>query len=283
MTPPLPARRRSTTEERSCRPGGPVRHVDLLVLSDVHLGAEGSRAEHLLDYLAAIRPQAVVLNGDIVDAWEFDRRYWPHAHAQVVRRLLQLAASGVSVHYVTGNHDAVLRGYGPLTFASVHVVDELELELDGRRVWFVHGDRIEESMRLPRWRTAIGTWFYDGFVGIDNLVNRARRSLGMPRVSIASRLKWLFPCAGEHVERFEAACAQAAIERGVDAVVTGHIHHPSMAEFEHDGKRALYLNSGDWVESLSALEFHDGEWRVARWAPATEATGEVGEFSPQPA
>ncbi|MBA3685002.1 MAG: metallophosphoesterase family protein, partial [Planctomycetes bacterium] len=136
------------------------RSVDLAVISDVHLGTPSCKAEALLGYLDDLRPAELVLNGDIVDLRELRRGFWPAAHTEVMRRLLAFAADGVPVHYVTGNHDHVLRLFSSFKAGSIHLVDHLERNLGGRRTWFLHGDLIEKGMGTPALLRAAGCVAY---------------------------------------------------------------------------------------------------------------------------
>lgn len=125
------------------------RRIDVLVLSDLHLGTYGCRARELNAYLRSVKPRRVILNGDIIDIWQFKKRYFPKSHMQVVKRLLKLAGK-VPVHYITGNHDEALRRYSPSELGNLHLVDRLELTLDGQRHWFFHGDLFDATMTHAR-------------------------------------------------------------------------------------------------------------------------------------
>lgn len=251
------------------------RSIDVLVISDVHLGTAACRAAELNAYLKTVEPGTIVLNGDIVDLWDFRKGYWPEAHTKVIRRILKFAAAGVPVHYITGNHDDALRRYTALTLGCVNLVDRLELELDGRRHWFLHGDAFDLALgtgAATRWIGALG---YDAAVAVGTAVNAARRCLGLGKVSLAESFKRNLPAARRHIARFEDCCLRAAAARGCDAVVTGHIHVPARREAVVEGRRVTYLNSGDWVDSLTALEYAGGRWELVRWHDLL-AQGAVG-------
>jgi UDP-2,3-diacylglucosamine pyrophosphatase LpxH len=243
----------------------PKRHVEVVVISDVHLGTSACRAAELNAYLKTIQPGALVLNGDIVDLWDFRKGFWPEAHTKVIRRILKFAVDGVPVHYVTGNHDGALRRYTALSLGPVNLVDRLELVLDGRRHWFLHGDAFDLALGTGRMLSWIGTAGYDAVVTMGTGLNALRRLLGMDRVSIANAFKRNLPAARQHIARYEDCCLRAAAARGYDAVITGHIHVPAMRRAVIDGRGIDYLNSGDWVDSLSALEYADGRWSLVRW------------------
>lgn len=241
------------------------RHVDVVVISDVHLGTSASRAAELNAYLKSVEPGTLVLNGDIVDLWDFRKGYWPEAHTKVIRRILKLAVDGVPVHYITGNHDGALRRYTSLCLGSVNLVDRLELDLGGRRHWFLHGDAFDLALGTGRVLGWLGTLGYDGLVTLGTGVNAVRRACGFDRVSLANTFKRNLPAARNHIARYEDCCLRAAAARGYDAVVTGHIHMPSMFSRQVAGREVSYLNSGDWVDSLSALEYANGQWSIVRW------------------
>lgn len=242
------------------------RRVDVLVLSDIHLGYHGCRAEELLAYLKTIEPSRVILNGDIIDIWQFSKSFWPESHLKVLRRLLKFAQRGIPVHYITGNHDEALRRYSPFLLGNVELVDRLELDIDGRRHWFLHGDAFDALIATPRWLQWIGDLSYDGVSFISAWLNRGRTLFGMPRISPAKYFKENLASAARHIARFEEVCAHMAAERGCAAVVCGHIHAANKRLYQVPLRDAIvdimYLNSGDWVESCTSLEYNDQQWSV---------------------
>ena len=242
------------------------RLVDVLVLSDIHLGYHGCRADELLAYLKTIEPSRVILNGDIIDIWQFSKSFWPESHLKVLRRLLKFAQRGTPVHYITGNHDEALRRYSPFLLGNVELVDRLELDIDGRRHWFLHGDAFDALIATPRWLQWIGGMSYDGVSFVSAWLNRVRTLLGMSRISPAQYFKENLASASRHIARFEEVCASMAAERGCAAVVCGHIHAANKRLYQVPRGDVLvdilYLNSGDWVESCTALEYVDGNWAV---------------------
>ncbi|MCS6970905.1 MAG: UDP-2,3-diacylglucosamine diphosphatase [Planctomycetota bacterium] len=241
------------------------RRVDIVVISDLHLGTAACHAAELNAYLKSLDPGMIVLNGDIIDLWDFRKGYWPEAHTKVVRRLLKFAVAGVPVHYVTGNHDGALRRFTPLGLGAISLVDRLELTLDGQRHWFLHGDAFDLALGTGRLASWIGTWSYDALLTLGVGINALRRRLGLDRVSLVSAVREGLPAAQRHVARFEECCARAAAARGCDVVIAGHIHVPAQRRFEFEGRSIAYLNSGDWVEHLSALEYRAGQWQLVRW------------------
>lgn len=243
------------------------REVDIAVISDVHLGTPACRAEDLLAYLKSIRPGKLVLNGDIIDMQQFDRRYWPDTHTKVVRRILKFAANGVPVFYVTGNHEHALRRFSNagFDFGQLHLVDRLEWTIDGVRTLIIHGDHCDERMGAHRLLARFGSWAYDRIERIGNLVNNLRSGLGWRPVSLTKSIKHRFSKATAWIDRFEEMCAETAVKGGYEAIITGHIHQPAIRHISVGEERPLYLNSGDWVENGTALEYAHGQWQLVRF------------------
>ncbi len=249
------------------------REVDIAVISDVHLGTQACRAEELLAYLKSIWPGKLVLNGDIIDMQQFSARYWPDSHTKVVRRILKFAAAGIPVFYVTGNHELPLRRYSEcgFDFGQLRLVDRLEWDIDGRRTLIVHGDACEASWDRLRWLNAFGSWCYDRIERIGNLVNVVRRGFGKRPVSLTNAVKHRLAQATDYIDRFEESCARFAAREGFETIVCGHIHHPAQRTIAVGGERPTYLNSGDWVENCSSLEYSNGSWTVVRYDHLVES------------
>jgi UDP-2,3-diacylglucosamine pyrophosphatase LpxH len=237
------------------------RPVDLVVISDVHLGTSACKAAELNAYLKSIDPGRVVLGGDIIDFWEFKKGWWPTAHTKVVRRLLKFATNGIPVHYITGNHDEALRRYAPFLLGDLRLSDELRLDLDGCPTWFIHGDQVDRRIGTSWLLTRLGTWSYDGMTWLTDRINQLRGHLGLPLI-IDPTARFKRTWAAGHITRFERAIAAFANDEGQPAVVCGHIH--VAADKTLDGVH--YLNSGDWVDSLTALEYRDRRWQVVRYS-----------------
>lgn len=244
------------------------RPIDLLALSDCHLGTRHCRGEELAAYLAGIAPREVVLNGDIVDLRELSRSAWKRSHTAVVQRLLDWARAGIPVTYVTGNHDALLRFASAFSAGHIAIVDGLERVLAGRRTFFTHGDVVEKGLCGSRWLRKAACVAWKLAEHGEHWGNHARRLVGLRPWSLARAVRRL-PGARRHIERYEEACAAFAAAHGYDAIVTGHIHVPMMRALSVGGRTVDYLNCGDWVESCSALEFHAGEWRLVEPYAAT--------------
>jgi UDP-2,3-diacylglucosamine pyrophosphatase LpxH len=256
------------------------RTIDLLVLSDLHLGTYGCHGKELLRYLDEVQPGTVVLNGDIVDIWQFKKRYWPASHMQVIRKLLKFAEQGIPVYYLTGNHDEMLRKFSDYRMGNLYLRDKLVLEIDGRKAWFFHGDVFDVSMQYSKWLARLGGHGYDLLIILNRFVNSVLEKLGRDKISLSKRIKDGVKTAVSFISDFEQIAADLAIERGYDYVVCGHIHQPVIKTMKSSknsstgeaGPTVTYLNSGDWIENLTALEYHWGQWTLHRYAAKPESS-----------
>ena len=238
------------------------RSVDLVVLSDVHLGTYGCRAAELLRYLKSIQPRRIVLNGDIIDMWQFSTRYWPTTHMQVIRHLTGLMTKDTRVYYLTGNHDEMMRKFKGFRMGNFRIENKLLLRLNGKKAWIFHGDVFDVTMKHARWLAKLGAIGYDFLILINHLVNLVSERLGYGRISLSKKIKDSVKSAVQFVDNFEETAAGIAVDNGYDYVVCGHIHKPAHREIRTPQGSVTYLNSGDWIENLTALEYHQGRWRV---------------------
>lgn len=242
------------------------RELDIVVISDIHLGTYGCHARELNQYLKSIQPRTLVLNGDIFDMWNFRKRYFPTEHMEVVRRLLKMAVNGTKIYYLTGNHDDVLRKFGEMSLGLIHLRNKLVFQVDGRTHWVFHGDVFDMSIQRARWLAKLGSEGYDLLIRINRAINATRRMLGFAPVSFSARVKKSVKGAVRYIGDFEATAIKIAAEKEYDCVICGHIHQPQMREVPTDnGKTVTYLNSGDWVEHLTALEYDKGAWSLFQY------------------
>jgi UDP-2,3-diacylglucosamine pyrophosphatase LpxH len=244
------------------------RSPELVVISDLHLGTYGCHAEELALYLESIHPKTLVLNGDIIDFWYLHWRYWPKSHMKVLELLISKASQGVQVYYLTGNHDDLLRRFSNLILGNFSLVDKLVLNLDGKDFWIFHGDVLDTTLDdagfLTKFLTGLGGWGYDRLILINRLVNKLMHFLGRPRLSLASIVRSKSKEAVGHLQRFERSLSDLAAEKNYEGVICGHVHAPGIKKLfsEKYQKEVLYLNSGDWVEHLTALEYQSKEWTL---------------------
>lgn len=243
------------------------RKLDILVLSDVHLGTYGCHAKELLHYLKSIKPKTVILNGDIIDIWQFSKRYWPKSHMKVVKHLMGWMGKGVKIYYITGNHDEMLRKFVGFKMGSLKIVNKVILELDnGKTAWFFHGDVFDVTMQHSKWLAKLGAVGYDTLILINSFANFiSEKIFKKGKLSLSKKIKNSVKSAIKFINNFEKTAADIGISNQYDYVVCGHIHQPEMREIENEHGKIMYLNSGDWIENLTALEYLDGEWKIYRF------------------
>ena len=243
------------------------RKIEILVLSDVHLGTYGCHARELLRYLKSINPKTIVLNGDIIDIWQFSKRYWPKSHMKVVKQLMNWISKGKKTYYITGNHDEMLRRFAGLKMGSFSIVNKLLLELsDTRKAWIFHGDVFDVTMQHSKWLTKLSAVGYDSLILLNRFANFiSEKVFRKGKLSLSKRIKNSVKSAVKFINNFEQTSADIGITNKYDFVVCGHIHQPEIREISNENGSIVYLNSGDWIENLSALEYNEGKWTIYRY------------------
>lgn len=241
------------------------REIDLLVLSDIHLGTYGCHAKELLQYLKSIKPKAIVLNGDIIDVWQFSKRYWPSSHMMVIKHFIGLIAKGVPVYYIPGNHDEMLRRFTGFQLGSLKICNKLSVKLNGQKVWIFHGDVFDVVMQHSKWLARLGAIGYDTLILINRLVNFISQKMGRGKISFSKRIKNGVKGAVAFINKFESTVCGIAASNNYTYVICGHIHEPAMKTMVTENGTVHYLNSGDWIENLSALEYTQNEWKLYRY------------------
>lgn len=242
------------------------RKIPLVVLSDVHLGTYGCQAKELLQYLKSINPQTLVLNGDIVDIWSFTKSYFPAAHMNVLRQIIKMSNLGTRVIYITGNHDEALRKYSDFILGNFELVDKLTLDLDGKKAWIFHGDVFDSSTQgFAKILAKLGGKGYDLLILINSLINWFLTILGKEKRSYSKMIKDSVKKAVSHISNFETTAADVAIQKKCSYVICGHIHKPQIKEVINEYGKVMYLNSGDWIENLTALEYKKQKWSLYQY------------------
>ena len=242
------------------------RKVEIAVISDVHLGTFGCHAKQLLTYLNSIEPKKLILNGDIIDIWQFKKRYFPKSHLSVIKKIMDFATNGTEVIYITGNHDEMLRKFSDTEIGNISIVNKAILELDGKKAWFFHGDVFDMSIQNAKWLAKLGGWGYDILILINRFVNWCLEQMGKERYSLSKRIKKSVKGAVKYISDFEKVATDLAIENGYDYVVCGHIHQPKILDKENKYGKTTYLNSGDWVENFTALEYQFKRWKIYNYS-----------------
>lgn len=238
------------------------RTPELVVISDVHLGTHGCHAKELHAYLKSIRPKTLILNGDIIDIWQFRKSYWPKSHMKVIKEIVKMAIHGVEVIYITGNHDEMLRKFAGSQLGGIEIVNKKIIELNGRKTWIFHGDVFDVTMRYSKWLTRLGSVGYDILIRLNTITNQLLEWMGREKISISKKIKNSVKSAVKYINDFEGICAEVAIEHGYHDVICGHIHAPEIKRIVCKNGSVQYHNSGDWVENLTSLEYHKGQWSL---------------------
>ncbi|MEI7628192.1 MAG: UDP-2,3-diacylglucosamine diphosphatase [Bacteroidota bacterium] len=248
----------------------PKRKIDILVLSDIHLGTYGCHAKELLHYLKSVKPKIVILNGDIIDIWQFSKRYWPKSHMKVVKHLMGWMSKGMKIYYIPGNHDEMLRKFAGWKLGSLKIVNKVVLELENEeKAWFFHGDVFDVTMQHSKWLAKLGAIGYDTLILINSFVNFiSEKVFNKGKLSLSKKIKNSVKTAVKFINSFENTAADIGISNQYQYVVCGHIHHPEMREIKNEEGSIMYLNSGDWIENLTSLEYNNGEWKIYRFDPS---------------
>jgi len=206
------------------------RNLDIVVLSDIHLGTYGCHAKELLYYLESISPKMLILNGDIIDIWQFKKSYFPTEHLKVIKKIIDLSASGTEVMYITGNHDEMLRKFTDIQIGNIKLTNKLLLSLNGKKTWIFHGDVFDASVQHSKWIAKLGGWGYDKLIQINNLVNWFLIKIGREKYSLSKKIKNSVKKAVKYISDFENTATELAIENKYDYVICGHIHQPQIRE-----------------------------------------------------
>ena len=238
------------------------RKLNVVVVSDIHLGTFGAQAGDLADYLNSIDIDILVLNGDIIDIWQFNKRYFPNSHMAVIRAIFTKLSKGTKVHYITGNHDEMLRKFNGFSLGDFTIQNKIVLNLPTGKAWIFHGDVFDTSMKQSKWIVKLGGFGYDLLIRINSMVNWCSERMGRGRVSLSKKVKDSVKGVISYINNFEETVAEIAISKGYEYVICGHIHQPTIQEMTSKDGRVLYLNSGDWIENRTALEYVDGAWSL---------------------
>ncbi len=256
------------------------RKVEVVVISDVHLGTYGCHAKELLRYLKSINPKTIILNGDIIDIWQFSKRYWPKEHMKVIKFLIGWISEGKEIYYITGNHDEMLRKFVDFGIGSFSIKNKVVLELDGKKAWFFHGDVFDVTMEHSKWLAKLGAKGYDLLILINKVVNNISEFFGKGKISLSKKIKDSVKSAVKFINDFEEIATNIAIQNKFDYVVCGHIHQPIIKNVITSDGKVTYLNSGDWIENLTALEYKNKKWSLYKYNDAhyqKEDTKEINE------
>ena len=239
-----------------------ARTVDVVVISDTHLGTYGCQAKELFTYLKSVSPKTLIINGDFIDIWQFSKSYFPKYHLKVIKKIIDLASKGTEVVYILGNHDEFLRRFADTSFGNIELTNKKIMTLDGKKAWFFHGDVFDASVQHSKWIAKLGGIGYDFLIRLNVISNWILTRLGREKYSFSKKIKNNVKNAIKFIGDFENAAIELAIENEFDYVICGHIHQPQIREVKSKNGNCTYLNSGDWIENLTALEYHNKKWEI---------------------
>jgi len=235
-----------------------------IFISDTHLGTRGCQAGLLLDFLEATDAETYYLVGDIVDAWRLQRGWiWPQSHNDVVQAILGKAQQGARVIFIPGNHDEVLRQYQGTHFGGIEVQETADhVTADGRRFLVTHGDQFDAVIVNAKWLAYLGDRAYDFALWLNTGLHKVQKVIGARHWSLSNWAKQQVKQAVNYIGEYEAVLTAEAERGGYDGIVCGHIHSANMRDI--DG--IDYVNTGDWVESCTAIvERFDGVMQILDW------------------
>jgi UDP-2,3-diacylglucosamine pyrophosphatase LpxH len=238
-----------------------------VIVSDVHLGTKDSQADLLNNFLKNTQCDNLFLLGDIIDGWKIqqNRWRWKQSHTNVIRRILGLSKRGTKVTYVTGNHDEFLRPFvNQFSLGNITICNHADYrDTDGNLFLLTHGDMFDGITRMAKWISFLGDRAYDFVLWINTRYNWWRHKLGFGYWSLSKYLKHKVKKAIDFMFNFEKNVTDYCERKGYDGVICGHIHTPDIKIMPNG---IIYMNSGDWVESCSALvEHYDGKWEIIYW------------------
>lgn len=260
----------------------PTRYRTIFI-SDLHIGSTQCQADVLLDFLKYNESERLYLVGDIIDFWALSKKvYWPREHNTIIQKILRKARHDTQVIYVPGNHDENVREYDQFVFGDIVVRNSVIHETaDGRRLLVVHGDEYDTIARYHRWIAKLGSKGYDFLLELNRLLRSVRRVLGIQsQFSLAAFVKYKVKNAVQFISDYEESIVATLVDEGLDGVICGHIHHAEIKDMEG----FVYVNTGDFVESCTAIVEHDdGRLELLRWQkrdPVPDLAAEAFDLRP---
>ncbi len=253
-------------------------HFKTIVISDVHLGTSGSKAKELTSFLKQHTCDKLILNGDIIDGWQL-KKYgtWKKKHTRFFKRVLKMMEEhNTKVIYIRGNHDDFLDQILPLKVGNFSIQRDYVLKCGNYNYYVTHGDIFDSITTKLKWIAKLGDIGYTFLLWVNKLYNNYRTTRGLPYYSLSQVIKLKVKSAVSYISDYETQLAEVARIKNCDGIICGHIHQPAIKQLED----ILYLNSGDWVESLSALvQDEDGEWSLVYYNE-THASAAYNEEEP---
>ncbi len=253
-------------------------YLRTIVISDLHLGTKGSKAKEVTNFLKQYKCDNLILNGDIIDGWRLKKTgKWKKKHTKFFKRVIKMIEEdGTRVTYLRGNHDDFLDQVLPLDIGNLSIQRDMVYESNGRKYYIVHGDLFDSITSNLTWIAKLGDVGYTFLLWLNYQYNQRRMKKGLPYYSLSQKIKSRVKAAVSFIDEFEEQLADLAKSKGYDGIICGHIHQPAMKKIGN----TEYLNSGDWVESLSALtEDEEGNWQIAHYAESNSYLNSYKSFS----
>lgn len=243
------------------------RNLELVIISDVHLGSPSCHAKELLQYLRSIKPRTLIINGDFIDSRQFRKKHFLAEHQEVISEVIRMSVSKTKVYYLMGNHDDVLRKRSGFSPGNIKLMNKMSFKLKEKTYWVFHGDVFDASIKFSPYIVRLGVKGYELLLNINRVINRVRKIFGHPRMSFSEKVKYNMKRALQYINAFEKAAVNLAFEKEYDYVICGHIHQPGIKKVEGAEHTVTYMNAGDWVEHLTALEYNFGRWELHQYDP----------------
>ncbi len=236
-------------------------HYKTIIISDVHLGTNSSKAKELVRFLKTNTCDKLILNGDIIDGWRLRKSgKWKKKHTRFFKVLIKMMGEfNTEVIYLRGNHDDFLDNIMPFTIGNLSIRKDYIHKSFGKNYYVVHGDIFDNITTNLRWLAKLGDVGYTFLLWVNKIYNSRRLKKGLPYYSLAQEIKQRVKTAVSYISSYEQELVNLAKQKNCQGVICGHIHHPDIRQYGN----ITYYNSGDWVESLSALvEHYNGSWEI---------------------
>ncbi len=245
-------------------------HYKTIVVSDIHLGSKNSRAKELIWFLKKFSCDKLILNGDIIDGWRLKKSgKWKKVHSRFFKLTLKMIQKyNTKIIYIRGNHDDFMDKIIPLSFDNITLCKEYIHLSNGKKFYVIHGDIFDIITTKLRWLAQLGDAGYNFLLWINKFYNNGRLKKGLPYYSLSKVIKQKVKTAVSYISKFETELVKIAQNKKCHGVICGHIHFPAISEYNN----IIYMNSGDWVESLTALvEDHKGNWNIIYYTDLVQA------------
>ncbi|MCP5108472.1 MAG: UDP-2,3-diacylglucosamine diphosphatase [bacterium] len=240
---------------------------NIYFISDAHLGFkidefEVRKRDRLFEFLEHVgndsQASALYLVGDLFDFWFEWYHVVPKYWFSILYRLRQLVESGVTVNFITGNHDFYTGSYLEKEVGITCFDESCEFRVNSKRFFVAHGDglaRKDRGYRLLKRviRSRFSIFLYKTFISADLGMQIARWfSHSSRRLVKIEKHAW----AGEYYQY-----AREKFREGFDYVVMGHIHYPVR---EEDGGN-VYVNCGDWMSQFTYAKYDGNTLILEKW------------------